>query len=225
MRKLFELINRNIFANLSYWRKRSFLAQKEPPIITISREKGSGGRPIAFLVAKKLGKPWKVFHEDIVDEIAKEAHLERKLVKEVDESNISLVEEVIDDFFGKRYLNLGNYYKHLVKILSTIGNRGFAIIVGRGANFLFPHGLKVRTICEMDQRIKWMMEFERVSRKEAIERIQESDRKRVDFVKNVFNHDPNKAHHYNIVISTGKKLSVKDASDTIVILAKRRFKL
>ncbi len=225
MRKLFELINRNFFLDLF----RTKMANNSPdqpfPLITLSREKGWGGRPIAHLVAKKLRKPWKVFHEQIVDEIAKETHLERQLVKEIDESNISLIEEVIDDFFGKRYLNLNNYYQNLVKIMTTIGHRGHAIIVGRGANFLFPYALKVRTICEMKQRIEWMIKYEKISAKEAVERIEESDQKRIEFVKNIYHHDPRKAHHYDLVIRTGKMLSIEDASELIVVMAKRRFKL
>ena len=103
-------------------RKRILPIEKKLPLITISRETGSGGRPIAYLVAKKLGRPWKVFHKEIIDDLAKGTHLEKKLVKEIDENKIPLIEEVIGDFFGKRYLNLSNYYKHLVEILTTIGH-------------------------------------------------------------------------------------------------------
>lgn len=223
MKKLYELIQKN----LSFSRVSDLFSQKSPPeelpLVTISREKGSGGRPIAHLIAKKLGKPWRVFHEEILNQIVEQTHLERELVKEVDEANIPLIDEIIADFFGKRYLNLSNYYRELVKILSTIGNRGCAIIVGRGADYLFPHALKVRTICEMAQRIKWMMEYEKISEKEAVKRIEESDRKRVEFIKTLYQHDPRKAHHYDLVIRTGPNLSIEDAADVIVKMVKRRF--
>lgn len=225
MKKLFELINRNLFRELFEKKKENISPDQPLPLITISREKGSGGRPIAHLVANKLAKPWKVFHEQIVDEIAKETHLERQLVSEIDESSISLIEEVIDDFFGKRYLTLSSYYKNLLKIMSTIGHRGYAVIVGRGANFLFPNALKVRTICEMDQRIKWIMKFEKIASRQALERIEESDEKRVEFVKNIYHHDPRKAHHYDLIIRTGTQVSIENAADIIVDLAKKRFSL
>src|SRR3990167_9836913 len=151
MKRIFELINKNFFFDFLADRKPKIPAQENLPLITISREKGSGGRPIAYLVAKKLRRPWKVFHKDIIDEIAKEAHLENNLIKEIDENRIPFIEEVIGEFFGKRHVSLSNYYKHLVKILSAIGHRGHAIIVGRGANYLCPHALKVRIICEMNQ--------------------------------------------------------------------------
>lgn len=225
MKRLFQLINKNIFADFLTGRKRIPRRHKELPLITISREMGSGGRPIAQLVAKKLGPPWKVFHKEIIEEIAKEVHLEKKLVREIDENKIPLIEEVLGDFFGKRYLSLSTYYKHLVKILSTIGQRGYAVIMGRGAHYLFPKGLNVRTICEMNQRIKWEMEFEHVTKSQAIRRIEESDKKRYEFEKAVYNHDIRKAHHYDLVIRTGPHLGIEDATDLIVMMAKRRFKM
>lgn len=225
MRRLFQLINRNVFLDLFSPRKPALTVEKQLPLITISREMGSGGRPIAQLVAKKLKKPWKVFHEDIVKDIAKETHLEKKLIKEVDETKVPLIEVIVADFFGKRYVNLGSYYKHLTKILSTIGHRGYAIIVGRGAHYLFPHALKVRTICEMPQRIEWMMQYEKFSKDEAVRQIDESDKQRLEFEQALYNHDIRKAHHYDLVIRTGKHLSILDAADLIVMLAKRKFKL
>src|SRR3989344_1015305 len=144
MKRLFQLINKNIFEELFSGRKKAVPLEQKLPLITISREMGSGGRPIAEKVAKKLGIPWKVFHKDMMDEIAKESHLEKRLIKEVDENRIPLIDELIGDFFGKRYLNLSNYYKQLVKILTTVGHRGNAIIVGRGAHYLFPEALKIR---------------------------------------------------------------------------------
>lgn len=225
MKKFYELIQKN----LSFSRVADLFYQKSSiqklPLITISREKGSGGRMIAHCVAKKLGKPWKVYHQEIVDQIVEETHLEKQLVKEVDETNIPLIDEIVANFFGKRYLSRGSYYRKLVKILSTIGNRGYAIIVGRGADYLLPYALKIRIICKMSQRIQWLMEFEKISEKEAVKRIEESDQKRIEFIKTLYHHDPRKAHHYNLVIRTDQNLSIEDAADLIVMMARRRFKI
>lgn len=224
MKKLFELINKNLLSNI-FQKKLSWLDPQNLPIITISREKGSGGRPIAYLVAKKLQSRWKVYHEAIVDEIAKETHLRKELIKEVDERNIPLIDEMIAEFFGNRYLNMGNYHKHLIKTLTAVGHRGHAIIVGRGAQYLFPRALKIRVICEMDQRIEWMMQYEKISRSEALKRIEKSDEERYEFERSIFKHDIKKAHHYHLTIRTGKALSIEDAADTIVFLAKKRFRI
>ena len=225
MKRLFELINKSIFEDLLGGKKVSIPVQQELPIITISRESGSGGRPIAYLVAKKLGHPWKVFHKEIIEEMAKETKLQKDLIKEIDEHRIPFIEEVVADFFGKKYVTLSNYYKHLVKILSAIGHRGYAVVVGRGANYILPHALKVRMICEMQQRINWIMEYEKMTKAQAIKRIEESDQKRYDFEKALYQHDIRKAHHYDLVIRTGPRLGIEAAADLIVFAAKKRFKL
>jgi cytidylate kinase len=223
MKKLYEMVKDNILP--------SFLKEKEPllrgplPIITISREMGSGGKAIANMIAKRLGPNWKVYDQEIIDEIAKEAHLERRLVKSIDEKRLPLADELIMEIFGRRFMNMSGYYKHLIKVLSLIGQKGHAIVLGRGANFIYPQALKVRIICEMSQRITWEMTYEGITRSEAIRRIEDSDEERKDFVQTLFNHDPRKAHHYDMVIRTGPNLMIEDATDLVVELAKRRFRI
>lgn len=225
MKKIFQLINNN-FQRLF----KSFLPKEEKPpplpIITISREKRSGGRTTAYLVAKKLGKKWRVYHKEIIDDIAKSAKMKKKLVEEIDERKLPLVETLIHDFFGKRYMSLSAYHKHLVKVISQIAHRGYAIIVGRGAEYLIPHALKIRIIGDIEQRIRWAMEYDHINSKEkAIEWLKKLDEERNDFIKTLYNHDPRKAHHYDLVIKIGPNLSIEDAASLIVFLAKRKFKL
>lgn len=217
--KVFELVNKNLTL-FNFFKKSE---KKVLPLITISREMGAGGKPIAHLVAKKLGKKWRVYHKDLIDKIAKKAHLEKQLIKEIDEKNIPMIDKIIADFFGKRYPSLAVYHKNLVKVLSEISQRGYAIIIGRGANFLLPQAFNVRIIASMDQRIKWQMEFEKISKKEAIKRITKSDKQRLDFIQSLYQHDIRKAHHYDLIIRTGKNLPIDLAADLIVLAAKKRF--
>ncbi len=224
MRRLFQLIEKNLHLN----QLTDFLKKDKPkakPLITISREYGSGGSIIAATVAKKLGKPWRVFHDEIIEQIAKEAQIEKKLIKEIDESKIPFMHEVLEDFFGRRQVSLESYSKHLLRILGKIGQRGNAIIVGRGSNFLFTDSLKVRILSDMDQRIKVVAQVKKVSERKAREIIDDYDKHRAEFARAVFNHDPRKAHHYDITIKTGERLGLEEAAYLIVLLAKKRFKL
>lgn len=223
MKRLFELINKNLESTFLHnaGQNRDF----KLPIITISRERGSGGRPIAYLLAKKLGKPWQVYHKDIVEEIAHETSLDPELVKEIDESHTSIIKEILDNIFGKKMLTMNSYYKHLLHILATIGSKGHAVVIGRGANFLFPNALKVRIVSDMPTRIQAMMKYEHISLKEAKKQIDDSDRDRNDFTQALFQHDQRKAHHYDVVIRTGKDIDVEEATDVIVYLAKKKFQI
>lgn len=223
MKKIYQLIEKNLLDK--FFPQKDQFSRGAFPIITISREMGSGGKPIANMVAKRLGKNWKVYDQEIIDEIAKESHLEKKLVKSIDEKKLPFADELIAEIFGRRFLNMSSYYRHLIKVLSLIGQRGHAIILGRGANFIFPHALKIRIIAEMNQRITWLMTHENVSRQEAVRKIEDSDEERRLFVQTLFNHDHKKSHHYDAVVRTGPNLTIEDATDIIVDLAKRRFKI
>ena len=57
MKRLFELINKNIIQELIFARKKEVTIHQDMPIITISREMGSGGRPIAQMVVKSVLEP------------------------------------------------------------------------------------------------------------------------------------------------------------------------
>lgn len=223
MKKLFELINRN-FENTFLLHSGQY-KHNTLPIITISRERGSGGRPISYLVAKKLGNPWQVYHKDIVDEIAHETSLDPDLIKQLDESKSSVIQELLNTIFGKKMLTMNAYYKHLLHILASIGSKGYAIIIGRGANFLFPNALKVRIVSDMQFREQSMMKYEHISLKEARKQIADSDKERNEFSLSLFQHDQRKAHHYDVVIRTSGQINVEEAADVIVYLAKKKFNL
>lgn len=224
MRKLFELVEKN----LNFNRLTDFFRREKPgdkPLITISREYGSGGSIIAAKLAKKLGKSWRVFHDEIIEEIAKEAHTDRKLIKEIDESKIPFMQDVLEDFFGKKHVGLESYSKHLLKILEKIGERGHAIIVGRGSNFLFPDSLKIRVLADMKHRINVVMRVKKVSEEKARKILEDYDTHRIRFAQSLFHHDPRKPHHYDLTIKISESLGIDPATHLIYTLAKKRFKI
>jgi len=223
MKRLFALINKNL-NNVSLLHTDTY-KKITAPMITISRERGSGGRPIAYLVAKKLGNPWQVYHKDIVDEIARETTFDTEAITKLDESKSSVISELLNSIFGKKMLTMNSYYKHLLHILASIGSKGRSIVIGRGANFLFPNALKVRIVSDMHCREQAMMKYEHISFKEAKRQIEQSDRERNEFSISLFQHDQRKAHHYDVVIRTGPDIDVEEAADIIVHLAKKKFKI
>jgi len=194
------------------------------PVITISRERGSGGRTIAYLLAKKLKSPWRVFHKDIVEEITQDTDSTDEQNTPLDEQQIVPIKEQLGRIFGNRIRFINTHYKHLLHILTAIGSQGNAIILGRGAHFLFPHALKIRIVSKVEDRIRSLIKYEHISAKEAKKQIDESDAERTIFTKRLFKHNLCNAHHYDLIICTGKDMSVEDATDVIISLAKKKFK-
>ena len=226
MKRLFELVEKNLFlSNIS--KKFSFVSKKNlsKPIITLSREFGSSGSIIAEKIAKKLGKKWKAYHSEIVDKIAVNTNISKNIIDKIDETKIPAINLIIGDFFGKKYVNLSTYLKNLKKVMSSISERGHAIIVGRGSNFLIPESLKIRIITDMEKRIKNVMKFRKVSREKAILMINSSDKKRSEFTTQLFKHSNKNPYHYDVVFKTGDLLDDDEVVNTIVLMAKKRFKL
>lgn len=219
MEKFYEIFQKKFFPA-----KKSAVRITGPlPLITISREMGSGGKSIANLIALRLGKPWKVYDHELIDKIAKNKKLEDELIASIDANKLPLADIIVDKIFGKRLANLPGYQRHLVRVMSLVGLRGYSIMLGRGGNFLFPNALNIRIICRTDQRITWQMTYERISRAEATKRIEASDRERKEFVESLFNQNHKKAYHYDLVIRTGRNITIEDATDIILGLYSRRF--
>ena len=215
-----------IFQNKFFSSKKSSQQSNGPlPLITISRQMGSGGKSVANLIASYLGKPWMVYDHEQVDKIAKNKQLEEKLAHSIDPKKLPLADIIIAKTFGKRFPHLSGYQRHLIRVMTLVGLKGYAIILGRGGNFLFPHALNIRMICQFDQRITWQMTYEHISRSEAVKRIEESDKERKEFVHSLFNHNHCKAYHYDLAIRTGSDITIEDAANTIIELAKRKFKI
>lgn len=221
MEKFYKIFQKKFFPA----KKLSQYSNGSLPLITISREMGSGGKSTANLIASYLGKPWTVYDHEQIDAIAKNKQLEEKLSQSIDPKKLPLANIIIAKTFGKRFPHLSGYQRHLIRVMTLVGLKGYTIILGRGGNFLFPQALNIRMICQLDQRITWQMTYEHISRSESIKRIEESDEERRKFVKSLFNHNHCKAYHYDLVIRTGLNISIEDAANIIIDLAKRKFKI
>ena len=225
MKVIDRLINRNLQVSkyLSFFKKSE--ERKNGPLITISREKGAGGRIVAAELAKKLGGKWDYYHRDILEKIAQETNVSLEDVKKVDEKDIPYLEGVFGSWIGQEYLSFSRYTKTLLKVLADLGNRGYVIIVGHGANFLFKDALKVQIIADFEQRIAWLKKYEKLSEKDAKTLIKKSDKERHDFIYNLFGQDVYDPKHYDVIIKTSEDLTAKDVADIIARIAKKKLHL
>lgn len=193
------------------------------PVITISREKGAGGRPVADILQQRLGDPWKIYDQETMEQIAKNPEMKQFFFNNIKAASENDIDEVIKKALGERFFQLDPYYQNLMQLIAAIGLRGNAIIVGRGANFLFPGALKIRLIAPVDQRVAWVVKYEYTSEEEAKKSIEESDMQRHAFIHNVFGHDQRLLHNYDLVIRRSPEILLEDAADVIVGLSKRIF--
>jgi cytidylate kinase len=197
--------------------------REQLPIITISRELASGGREIAEQLNRMLG--WELWDREIVDEIATNANVHRKMVEMLDERHQTEIEAILRAFSKEKTIDRYVYRRHLVETIFTIAQRGRAIILGRGANFILDCTrctLAVRVVASMEIRVARLMDRENISESEARRRILRSDRQRRDFVKKMFGLDISDPIHYDLTIKTDH-IGIEEAANVIITALRAKF--
>ncbi len=184
------------------------------PVITISREPGSGGRLVAQGIAEKLG--YDLFHQEVLHEMAESAHVSTTLLRTLDEHGVSVLDEWIASLVDLHHLWPDQYLRHLMRVIGTIGKHGRAVLVGRGANFVLPpeRRLRVRVIAPRADRIRHVQKAFDISIQEAERRINQTESDRRAFIRKYFNADITDSYHYDLIINTGI-LTIETAVDAV----------
>lgn len=173
------------------------------PCITISRELGSQGNELAHGLATKLN--WQLYDRELVDLIANNAQVRKSMVESFDEKIQSELHNWLLTLLDRHALGLDQYFKHLIPIILAIGERGEAVILGRGCNFVLPptKALRLKVVAPLKKRIQFVREQKGVTRKEAEQLIAEADKERLAFIRRHFHHDSEDPLHYDLVINMG----------------------
>jgi cytidylate kinase len=184
------------------------------PVITVSREPGSGGRIVAERIARQLGLD--LFHGEIIQEIAESADTSARILETLDEKGLSVLDDWISTLVNRRHLWPDQYLKHLMKVIGTIGKHGRAVIVGRGANFILPREVRfrVRIVAPLDTRVQNVAREFGVSSEVARRRVLRAESDRRAFVRKYFHADITDPVNYDLVINTGT-LSIDAAVEAI----------
>jgi cytidylate kinase len=192
------------------------------PFITVSRDPGSGGKPIAKLVAERLG--YTFYDKRLLDEIAKSAQTRRDVLDNVDEKTRTLMDDLVHNVLNPDYISERRYITHLCKVVLSLAHKGKSVILGRGSNFITPRafGLHVRVTAPYRICVARAVEFEKVPYKKARAIVGKVMAERAGFVKQYFNRDIINPKYYDISINT-THLSIEDSTDLIVRTFKKKF--
>lgn len=172
------------------------------PFITISREPGSSGAPIAKAVAEKLG--FTFVDEQIIEDIARSTKRRKAVIQAIDEKSRSQIEDMVHSALNPEYLDDLTYVTELAKVILTYALKGHVVILGRGANFICPFakGLHVNVTAPYALRVKRAVDFEGLNEAKAKEKIAQVEAERKQFVKQYFKKDITKCNSYDLTINT-----------------------
>lgn len=187
-------------------KKRPVEGEEKPlkprPIITISRQRGSGGSIVAQRLAELTG--FTVINREIIDQISQEIGTQKRLVESLDEADRSNFELWVDGIFRGRIVDSSDYYRSLVKIIGAITHHGKTIIVGRGANFIIgnKNAFNVRIVADYQFRIDSLVQRRKLDSEQAKEEIEVNDKQRKKFIKNHFDRDIDDYTAYDLIINS-----------------------
>ena len=178
--------------------------RKRLPCVAISRLPWAYGSRIGQRLAESLD--YGFFAQEIVDRIARERGLEQSLVQGLDERVRSTVERYVADSFRERHFTESDYLRQVTRIVSSIGERGAAVLVGRGAPFILDaqRALRLLVVAPEAVRRERLARAAQISSEEAGRRLAEADTTRREFALRQFGVRQEDPLLYDLVLNSAR---------------------
>jgi cytidylate kinase len=191
-------------------------------VITISRQTGAGGSEIARRLAEEFKMD--LVGRQLIELVARSTKMDVKMVQLLDEKAVSRIDSMITSFFVARHLSSDVYFRHLTKVLAAIGDRGWSIIVGRGAHLILPgeKTIRLRFIAPMESRIGFFMTSRQMTHAEAQRYVEKTDADRSGFIKKYFKVDSDDPINFDLVVNTGE-LGIETAYTAVAAVIRNRI--
>ena len=172
------------------------------PVITISREFGSGGRAVGEQLAKELGIPF--YNKELILMAAKESGLSEEFIRKTEQ--VKSTSFLYGLYMGAQQLPMNDQiFLVQSKIIKRVAEEGPCVIVGRCADYILrdnPNLLSVFLHAPMEYRAKRAKEKYEVAAGNIEDYVRKQDKKRASFYNYFSQNKWGEAHHYHLSIST-----------------------
>ena len=205
------------------------------PIVTVSRQYGSGGSEVAERVARDMG--WTLYDNAVVDEVAARLRMTPSEVSAREERVPSLVERmasamalgapevmpVVGDLAAvpseERVVMMTR------RVIEEAVQAGPAVLVGRGAQAMLAKrvdALHVYCYAPLEDLVRYAVEKLDVPIGEAQKRVMETNHQREAFVRRHWKREWRDVANYDLCVNTAS-LGVDGAAELVVEVARKRF--
>ena len=174
---------------------------KDPFVITISREVGSGGRTVGEKLAEKLNVNY--VSKELLKALEEKFNLTRGGIEHLKSTKKNWFTDLFEQVAPapKATIKIGGYtysrefqesvtvqdiYDAEVEILNAIADEGSCVIAGRSAFFVLkdrPNKVDIFITASKEHRIERIMTKQNMTREEAIKLIEAIDKGRDNYVK------------------------------------------
>ncbi len=190
------------------------------PLVTISRETGSGGVTLGEALADYLNAkspkgsvPWTVFDKNLVQTILDDHELPARIARFMPEDRPPGVEDAVGEILGL-HPSAWRLIQHTTETVLRLAEMGNVILVGRGSTVItqhLPRAFHVRVIASLETRIERVRKLLGLSRKAATLHIERSESARHRYLKKYFKRDVEDPLLYELIVNTDR-LSIEEAA-------------
>ena len=208
---------------------------KQPFVITISRELGSGGRTIGRKLAAQLNVRYS--DKNLIKDLMEKFNLTTYEIERIKGKKKNWLSDFIEAvapvpnsgaFIGFEPIKGNDWNNSSVKvdelieaesqILHAIADEGSCVIAGRSGFFILkdhPNKVDIFIQAPMEQRVARVMRKQGLSEKEAREVIESVDQSRENYVKHCAGTSRYDARNYDLVLNVGEMSD--DEAVTIIL--------
>ena len=184
------------------------------PVITISREYGSGGRAIGEKLAKELGIPF--YNKELILMAAKESGLSEEYIKKAEQQKSTSF--LYGLYMGAQQLPMNDQiFLIQSKIIREIAEKGPCVIVGRCADYILQDKADcLRVFIHADMKFRARRIVEEYGEREASpeQRLREKDKRRAAYHRFYTDMKWGHAQNYDLTLNSGT-LGIDRCADII----------
>ena len=193
-------------------------------VITIAREFGSLGRPIAMKMAELLQIDF--YDRDIVEVTAKNMNLPVSVIGDIEEKATS------KDFFGMKF-PLGNkdqdtqdkIFEEQTKVIQEVSEKESCIIVGRCSDYILRNNkncIKIFIYAPYEERLKNSIDVLHLEREKAKRMIEQVDKAREGYHRKYAGFSQSDSRYKDIMIDSSL-LGIEGTAEVLVDIVKKKF--
>jgi len=180
------------------------LADKKPgvlPSVCFSRQIGVGALEIADLLSGMIH--YRVIDREILEHMAKDANLSRKMIEFYDERYPGRASELFSMLISEKTFIKSDYARQLAKTVTALACSEPTIFVGRGTHLILPRNsvLSVRFICSKDYRVDRLARMMNIGKSEAERQLEVCDAEQHEFFKAVYQKKETSPDEFDLVIN------------------------
>ena len=201
---------------------------RNPLIITIGREYGSGGRQIGELVAKTLGIAY--YDKKLISLAAQKSGLSDEFIANNEQrvrngfmQNLAASAAYSSGFFSSQYLPLSeSIFISEAQVIRDIAAKESAVIVGRCADYILAgrdNTINVFVYAPRETRVNRIMARRNLSEAEALKAITTSDKERGNHYFRYTDQKWGKAQNYDICINSAL-MGIEKTAEMLTAMAK-----